>query len=89
MFKSDLFKRVSLFLQLFDEVVSILDPDMSVSDASALPTLTGDGAEEENGIKTTEPSKKDVNRATQSDGYYQYNLNKATCYFSIIVKQPR
>ncbi|XP_056276162.1 uncharacterized protein zgc:158260 [Pseudoliparis swirei] len=42
--------------ELFDEVVSILDPDMSVSDASALPTLTGDGAEEENGIKTTEPT---------------------------------
>ncbi|XP_034397595.1 uncharacterized protein zgc:158260 [Cyclopterus lumpus] len=42
--------------ELFDEVVSILDPDMSVSGASGLPTAPGDHAEEENEENHTEPT---------------------------------
>ncbi|XP_077943626.1 uncharacterized protein LOC120830512 [Gasterosteus aculeatus] len=40
--------------QLFDEVVSILDPELSVNRAATLPTTTGDHVEEED---------EEVNRA--------------------------
>lgn len=33
-------------LQLFDQVVSILDPDMCVNSMPELPTTTGDHSEE-------------------------------------------
>ncbi|XP_068422446.1 protein FAM47A [Clinocottus analis] len=45
--------------ELFDEVVSILDPDMSVNSACALPTPTGDHAEEETEENDTEPRQRD------------------------------
>ncbi|KAE8291966.1 hypothetical protein D5F01_LYC09329 [Larimichthys crocea] len=46
-------------LELFDKVVSVLGPDMCVNHTSALPTPTGNHAEEEN---CTELSKEDVGR---------------------------
>lgn len=50
---------VFISLQLFDKVVSVLGPDMCVNHTSALPTPTGNHAEEEN---CTELSKEDVGR---------------------------
>ncbi|XP_034726708.1 putative protein FAM47C [Etheostoma cragini] len=43
---------------LFDKVLSVLYPDMSVNSASALPTLTGDDVEVED---EEEPSLEEVN----------------------------
>lgn len=54
---------VFISLQLFDKVVSVLDPDMSVNSSSALPTPTGDHAGEADGENCAEPSKEEVNRA--------------------------
>ncbi|XP_078026705.1 protein FAM47E isoform X1 [Epinephelus lanceolatus] len=52
--------------ELFDKVVSVLDPDMSVNSASALPTPTGDHAEDyEDEENCTEPRKEDLDRAKQ------------------------
>nr|XP_029135170.1 protein FAM47E-like [Labrus bergylta] len=45
--------------ELFFKVASILDPDMSVNDASGLPTPTGHNTTEENGESCREPSKKE------------------------------
>uniref|UniRef100_A0A8C9XYU6 Uncharacterized protein n=1 Tax=Sander lucioperca TaxID=283035 RepID=A0A8C9XYU6_SANLU len=47
---------------VFDKVLSVLDPDMSVNSASALPTPTGDDVEEEDEENCTEPSQEEVNR---------------------------
>lgn len=57
------FTCVFISLQLFDKVLSVLDPDMSVNSASALPTLTGDDVEEEDEGNCTEPSQEEVSRA--------------------------
>ncbi|XP_054466141.1 protein FAM47E [Anoplopoma fimbria] len=48
--------------ELFEKVVSVLDPDMSVNSASALPTPTGAHVEEENEENYKEPSQEEVNR---------------------------
>lgn len=63
---------VFISLQLFDKVVSVLDPDMCVNSASALPTPAGNHAEEEN---CTEPRKEEVDRAKHGNKmqvYWQY-----------------
>ncbi|XP_038560695.1 protein FAM47E [Micropterus salmoides] len=49
--------------ELFDKVVSVLDPEMCGYSASALPTPTGNHAEEVDEKNCTEPSKKEVERA--------------------------
>ncbi|GAA6218688.1 protein FAM47E-like [Lates japonicus] len=51
--------------ELFNKVVSVLDPDLCVNSASSLPTPTADHAGEEGEEDYTEPSKGDVNRAKQ------------------------
>ncbi|XP_023261847.1 putative protein FAM47D [Seriola lalandi dorsalis] len=52
--------------ELFDKVVSILDPDMCVNSASSLPTPTTHHAEEEEEEEhCKEPSKEDISRAKQ------------------------
>lgn len=51
--------------QLFDKVVSVLDPDMCVNSASSLPTPTAHQAEEEEEKNCKEPSEDDVHRAKQ------------------------
>lgn len=56
--KLTVFKRFISSLQLFDKVVSILDPDVCVNSASALPTR--DHVEE--GEKSPEPSKEEVHK---------------------------
>ncbi|XP_029294972.1 protein FAM47E isoform X2 [Cottoperca gobio] len=48
--------------ELFDKVVSVLDPDMSGNSASALPTPTGDHAEEEDEENCTGPKKEEVKK---------------------------
>ncbi|XP_070821186.1 protein FAM47B [Chaetodon trifascialis] len=46
--------------ELFDKVISVLDPEMCVSSASALPAPTGDHAEDEENC--TVPSKEEMDR---------------------------
>ncbi|XP_051278781.1 uncharacterized protein zgc:158260 isoform X2 [Dicentrarchus labrax] len=48
--------------ELFDKVVSVLDPDMCVNSASALSTPTVDHVEEEDEENCKEPSKEEVDR---------------------------
>ncbi|XP_059192457.1 protein FAM47E [Centropristis striata] len=50
--------------ELFKKVVSVLDPDISVNCASALPTPTGDHAEEEEKESGAEPSEEEVDRVS-------------------------
>lgn len=54
---------VFVSLQLFDRVVSVLDPDMCVKSASALPTPTGDHVEEEDEENCTEPREEKEDKA--------------------------
>lgn len=51
---------VLISLQLFDKVVSVLDPDMRVNSASTLPTPTEDHAEDEGNCE--EPRKEEVEK---------------------------
>ncbi|XP_044051331.1 uncharacterized protein zgc:158260 isoform X2 [Siniperca chuatsi] len=51
--------------ELFDKVVSVLDP-VCVNSASALPLPTGNHAEEVDQEDCTEPSKEEVERVKQS-----------------------
>ncbi|XP_035812165.1 uncharacterized protein zgc:158260 [Amphiprion ocellaris] len=46
--------------ELFDQVVSILDPDMCINSASALPAPTGDHAEVEDEENSRESSEEEV-----------------------------
>nr|XP_046241385.1 protein FAM47E isoform X2 [Scatophagus argus] len=50
--------------EIFEKVVSILEPDMCVNSACALPAPTGDHEEEEDNC--TEPSNQDVDRTKDS-----------------------
>lgn len=63
--KTYLHDLIFFYLQLFDKVVSVLDPDLCINSASSLPTPTADHAGEEGEEDYTEPSKGDVNRAKQ------------------------
>ncbi|XP_071339702.1 protein FAM47E isoform X2 [Trachinotus anak] len=58
--------------ELFDKVVSVLDPDMCMNSASSLPTPTAVHAKEEE-ENCTEPSKEDVNRAKQGKAANKIN----------------
>ncbi|CAB1458404.1 unnamed protein product [Pleuronectes platessa] len=51
--------------ELFEKVVSVLDPDMCVNSASSLPTPTAERAEEEEEGNCAEPRNKDGNKAKQ------------------------
>ncbi|XP_069379558.1 protein FAM47E [Paralichthys olivaceus] len=51
--------------ELFEKVVSVLDPDMCLNSASSLPTPTADHAEEEEEENCAEPRNRDVNKAKQ------------------------
>ncbi|XP_035514169.1 uncharacterized protein zgc:158260 [Morone saxatilis] len=53
--------------ELFDKVVSVLDPDMCVNSASALPTPTVDHVEEEDEENCKEPSKEEVDREKHNE----------------------
>ncbi|KAL3062555.1 hypothetical protein OYC64_002377 [Pagothenia borchgrevinki] len=51
--------------ELFDKVVSVLDPDMGEYSVSALPTPTGDHAEDEGEESCTVPRKDEGKRVKQ------------------------
>ncbi|XP_053277300.1 uncharacterized protein zgc:158260 [Pleuronectes platessa] len=51
--------------ELFEKVVSVLDPDMCVNSASSLPTPTAERAEEEEEGNCAGPRNKDGNKAKQ------------------------
>lgn len=50
--------------QLFDKVVSVLDPDTYVNGASEFPTPTAEDAEEDT-ENSTKPNKEEVYRTKQ------------------------
>ncbi|XP_035846743.1 protein FAM47E isoform X2 [Sander lucioperca] len=60
---------------VFDKVLSVLDPDMSVNSASALPTPTGDDVEEEDEENCTEPSQEEVNRLKHGTSAVKTQVN--------------
>ncbi|XP_047197238.1 uncharacterized protein zgc:158260 [Hippoglossus stenolepis] len=57
--------RDHMIPELFEKVVSVLDPDMCVISASSLPTPTADHAEEEEEENCAAPRNKDVIKAKQ------------------------
>lgn len=60
---------VFISIQLFDKVVSVLDPDMCVSSASALPTPAKEDEED------TEPRKEDVGRKKHNKMWVHWQVD--------------
>lgn len=85
MYQCSNIQGIFISLQLFDNVVSVLDPDIGEYSASALPTPTGDHAEDEGEESCTVPRKDEGKRVKQGasadtmqvlfDSWYQYHLN--------------
>ncbi len=76
---------VFISLQLFERVVSVLDPDMCVNSTSALPTPEEDHAEGEGNCKEPRKAEEEKTKNNEMQVYWQCG-GTVTYYFDTSYK---